>query len=182
MKKPTTEAPKYRNAEIPASSHFRFPISNFSFAVVRGPLTTCYRSNTPCDRIHSEDTHLFRIMKNSHFSFCHPSISAFQFLLSALAILALCGCTGTRALRGGKAFTARNSAGGVSQVLLQGENPSAPSRQAQETVRVRTYTVPAGTRVEQFLPSTNQLSTIHFFLSQHSNTPILRHSTRLHNH
>ena len=35
--------------------------------------------------------------------------------------------------------------GAVSQVLLQGENPSAPSRQAQETLRVRTYTVPAGT-------------------------------------
>src|SRR5436190_10236555 len=83
-------------------------------------------------------------MKNSHFSFWHPPVSAFQFLLSALAILALSGCTGTGPLKGGRAFTARTPAGGVSQVLLQGENPSAPSRQAQETVKVRTYTIPAG--------------------------------------
>src|SRR5438552_6735988 len=118
-------------------------------------LEACADTHSFCDAIHSEDSNLFRIMKNSHFSFWHPPVSAFQFLLSALAILALCGCTGTRALKGGKAFTARTPAGGVSQVLLQGENPSAPSRQAQETVKVRTYTVPAGTTFPPFQYSTN---------------------------
>jgi hypothetical protein len=34
-------------------------------------------------------------------------------------------------------------------MLVQGENPSQASKQDQETVKVRTYTVPAGSRVEQ---------------------------------
>ena len=60
-----------------------------------------------------------------------------------------CGCTGTKPLKGGRAFTARTPAGGVSQVLLQGENPSQVTKQDQETVRVRTYTLPAGSRILQ---------------------------------
>ncbi len=80
-----------------------------------------------------------------------PGVSAILYPLSSivLATALLCGCTGPRALKGGRALTARTPGGSVSQVLLQGENPSAASRQAQETVKVRTYTMPAGSRIEQ---------------------------------
>jgi hypothetical protein len=37
----------------------------------------------------------------------------------------------------------------MEQTLVQGENPSQASKQTQETVKVRTFTVPAGSRVEQ---------------------------------
>jgi hypothetical protein len=95
-----------------------------------------------------------------------------QLLTTALALTAvlLGGCTGTRALKGGKAFTGRTPGGAVSQVLLQGENPSAPSRQAQETVKVRTYTVPAGTSFPPF-----QYSSIPF--SSSTNIPAFQYSS-----
>jgi hypothetical protein len=38
-------------------------------------------------------------------------------------------------------------AGGLAQTLAQGENPSQPSKQSQESIKTRTYTLPAGTRV-----------------------------------
>jgi hypothetical protein len=66
----------------------------------------------------------------------------------ALALLAS-GCAGPRPLKGGKAVTTRKPAGVIEQTLLQGENPSQATKQDQETVKVRTYTVPAGSRVEQ---------------------------------
>jgi hypothetical protein len=37
----------------------------------------------------------------------------------------------------------------IEQTLVQGENASQPTKQDQETIKVRTYTVPAGSRVEQ---------------------------------
>ena len=37
----------------------------------------------------------------------------------------------------------------VEQTLVQGENPSQASKQTQETVKVRSYTVPAGSRMEE---------------------------------
>jgi len=77
----------------------------------------------------------------------HPL--SFSVTLLTLTTLAATGCSATRPLKGGKAFTAHTPAGAVSQTLLQGDNPSAPSRQAQETVKVRTYTLPAGSRIEQ---------------------------------
>jgi hypothetical protein len=43
-----------------------------------------------------------------------------QLLCSMIAVVMLCGCAGTRALRGGKAFTARNPAGGVSRCFFRG--------------------------------------------------------------
>src|ERR1017187_5613900 len=66
----------------------------------------------------------------------------------ALALLAT-GCAGTRPLKGGKAVTTHKSAGVVEQTLVQGENPSQPSKQTQESVKVRTYTLPVGSRIEQ---------------------------------
>ena len=73
--------------------------------------------------------------------------------LAAVALaLAASGCAATRPLKGGKALTTPKPAGGVEQTLVQGENPSAASRQAQETVKVRTYTLPTGSRIEQSGP------------------------------
>jgi hypothetical protein len=66
----------------------------------------------------------------------------------ALAVLAT-GCAGPRPLKGGKAVTTRKPAGIVEQTLVQGENPAQATKQDQESVKVRTYTVPAGSRVEQ---------------------------------
>jgi hypothetical protein len=66
-------------------------------------------------------------------------------LMMLVAILA--GCTSMAPLKGGKATTSQ-AAGGTLQSLAQGENPAAVSRQDQETVRVKTYTVPAGSRLE----------------------------------
>jgi hypothetical protein len=65
-----------------------------------------------------------------------------------LALL-MSGCAGPRPLKGGRAVTARKPGGVIEQTLAQGENPSQATKQTQETVKVRTYTVPAGSRVEQ---------------------------------
>ena len=66
----------------------------------------------------------------------------------ALALLAT-GCVGPRPLKGGRAVTTHKPAGIIEQTLVQGENPSQATKQDQETVKVRTYTVPAGSRMEQ---------------------------------
>ena len=87
---------------------------------------------------------------------------AISYLLSSIFAAGLCGCTSTRALKGGRAFTARTPAGGVSQVLLQGENPSQVTKQDQETVKVRTYTLPAGSRIEQPQAPPGHLSTTNY--------------------
>jgi hypothetical protein len=62
-------------------------------------------------------------------------------------VLSLAGC-GTAPLRGGKAATSQ-VAGHTVQTIAQGDNPAAVSRQDQETVKVKTYTVPAGSRLEE---------------------------------
>ncbi len=69
----------------------------------------------------------------------------------ALALLAT-GCAGPRPLKGGKAVTTRKPAGVIEQTLVQGENPAQATKQDQESVKVRTYTVPAGSRVEAIRP------------------------------
>jgi hypothetical protein len=66
----------------------------------------------------------------------------------ALALLAT-GCASTRPLKGGKAVTMHKPAGIIEQTLVQGENPSQASKQTQESLKVRTYTLPVGSRVEQ---------------------------------
>src|SRR5690348_2571746 len=62
--------------------------------------------------------------------------------------ISLCACVGTRPLKGGKALTATTQAG-IAQILNQAENPAQPSRQDQHTTRLRTYTVPQASRIEQ---------------------------------
>jgi hypothetical protein len=75
-------------------------------------------------------------------------LSRFLCVGLALALFAT-GCAGPRPLKGGKAVITRKPAGVVEQALVQGENPSQASKQTQESVKVRTYTVPAGSRIEQ---------------------------------
>jgi hypothetical protein len=75
-------------------------------------------------------------------------LSRFLCVGFAIALFAT-GCAGPRPLKGGKAVTTRKPAGAIEQTLVQGENPSQSSKQTQESVKVRTYTVPAGSRFEQ---------------------------------
>ena len=63
--------------------------------------------------------------------------------------LAVTGCVGPRPLKGGKAITTRKPTGVIEQTLVQGENASQSTKQNQATIKVRTYTVPAGSRMEQ---------------------------------
>jgi hypothetical protein len=62
------------------------------------------------------------------------------------------GCAGPRPLRGGKAVTTHKPAGIIEQTLVQGENPAQATKQNQESVKVRSYTLPAGSRIEQSQP------------------------------
>jgi hypothetical protein len=66
----------------------------------------------------------------------------------ALALLAT-GCVGPAPLKGGKAVTTRKPAGVVEQTLVQGENPSQATKQDQDSVKVRSYILPAGSRMEE---------------------------------
>jgi hypothetical protein len=77
-----------------------------------------------------------------------------RFLCAGFAavLLATAGCVG-RPLKGGKATTTRNQAGLIQQTVAQGENAQQPSKQDQESIKVRTYTLPAATRIEQCAPS-----------------------------
>ena len=56
------------------------------------------------------------------------------------------GCM-TGPLKGGKATTTGKPAGVIEQTVMQGDNPAQVSRQDQETVKTRSYTVPAGSRL-----------------------------------
>ena len=81
----------------------------------------------------------------------------------ALALL-VSGCMGPAPLKGGKAVTTRQPAGLVQQTLVQGENPAQATKQDQESVKVRNYILPAGSRVEQSgmpAPAPAPPSTIH---------------------
>ena len=66
--------------------------------------------------------------------------------VAAMVVLMVSGCT-IAPLKGGKASTVSKSAQGIEQSVVQGDNPAAASRQDQETVRTKTYTVPAGSRL-----------------------------------
>ena len=63
-----------------------------------------------------------------------------------LAAVLFSGCT-LGPLKGGRASTVSKSTQGIEQSVTQGDNPAAASRQDQETVRTKSYTVPAGSRM-----------------------------------
>ena len=71
------------------------------------------------------------------------------FCVGLLLTLVLAGCSSTKPLKGGKAMTVSKPAQGIAQTVVQSENPAAVSRQDQEVVKVKTYTVPAGSRLEE---------------------------------
>jgi hypothetical protein len=76
-----------------------------------------------------------------------------RFLCAGLAVALLAtGCAGPRPLKGGRAVITRKPAGIVEQTLVQSENPAQATKQDQESVKVRSYTVPAGSRMEQSQP------------------------------
>jgi hypothetical protein len=75
-------------------------------------------------------------------------LSRFLCVGFALALF-VSGCASPRPLKGGRAVTTRKPTGVIEQTLVQGENASQPTKQDQATIKVRTYTVPAGSRVEQ---------------------------------
>jgi hypothetical protein len=63
-----------------------------------------------------------------------------------LAVVMISGCA-ISPLKGGKATTLSKPTQGIEQSVVQGDNPAAASRQDQETVRTKSYTVPAGSRL-----------------------------------
>ena len=71
-----------------------------------------------------------------------------KLILIDVAVIAsamfLCGCN-LAPLKGGRATTS----GVIGQTVVQGDNPAQVSRQDQETVKTRSYTVPAGSRLEE---------------------------------
>lgn len=79
----------------------------------------------------------------------------------ALIILALSlvGCANTKPLKGGKATTSIKPARGIEQSVAQSDNPAQESRQDQEMVRTRSYTVPAGSRLEEARVTANDAGT-----------------------
>ncbi len=72
-----------------------------------------------------------------------------SFMFSVLVVGLLAGCAGPKPLKGGKASTVSKPAGGIEQTVLQSDNPAQVSRQDQETVKTRSYTLPAGSRIEE---------------------------------
>ena len=62
-----------------------------------------------------------------------------------LAAVLFSGCA-LGPLKGGKAMTSKSTQG-IEQSVTQGDNPAAASRQDQETVRTKSYTVPTGSRM-----------------------------------
>jgi predicted small lipoprotein YifL len=68
-------------------------------------------------------------------------------LFLIILALALAGCGSVAPLKGGKASTVNKPTQGIEQSVVQSENPAAVSKQDQETVRTKSYTVPTGSRM-----------------------------------
>lgn len=74
--------------------------------------------------------------------------------------LAVAGCTNTKPLKGGKATTKSKPTQGIEQTVVQSENPSQVSRQDQEVVKVKTYTLPTGSRIEESRVTANDAGAV----------------------
>ncbi len=66
--------------------------------------------------------------------------------VAAMVLLMVSGCA-IAPLKGGHASTVSKSTQGIEQAVVQGDNPAQASRQNQETVRTKSYTVPTGSRL-----------------------------------
>jgi hypothetical protein len=91
--------------------------------------------------------------KHRTFNIQHRTSNARKMILltsaaTGMLVLALAGCT-IAPLKGGRATTLSKNTQGIEQTVTQGENPAQSSRQDQETVKTKTYTVPAGSRLEE---------------------------------
>ena len=125
------------------------------------PLGIVWEVQRPGSRVQGPESEVqvrgsrFEVQGSKFKPQCRPSavdyVSRFLCASLALALLAT-GCAGPRPLKGGRAVTTHKPAGVIEQTLVQGENPSQASKQTQESVKVRTYTVPAGSRMEQSQP------------------------------
>ncbi len=69
--------------------------------------------------------------------------------LLSLLVLALSGCMSTQPLKPGRALTKPTGGGGLEQSITQAENPAQSSRQGQELTRLRTYTLPTGSEIQE---------------------------------
>jgi hypothetical protein len=67
--------------------------------------------------------------------------------VAALAAVGMLSGCAMAPLKGGHASTVSKSTQGIEQSVVQGDNPAQVSRQDQETVRTKSYTVPAGSRL-----------------------------------
>ncbi len=78
-------------------------------------------------------------MKRSHAATLSTLLTLFP-LFPLLTLLTLTtSCSGPRPQKGGRALT---TTPGLQQTLQQSDNPSAVTRQTQEILRTRTYTIP----------------------------------------
>ena len=66
--------------------------------------------------------------------------------VAAMVLLMVSGCA-IAPLKGGHASTVSKSTQGIEQSVVQGDNPAQASRQDQETIRTKSYTVPTGSRM-----------------------------------
>jgi hypothetical protein len=66
---------------------------------------------------------------------------------TGILALTLCGCGTMKPLKGGHATTLSKPTQGIEQTVVQSDNPAAVSKQNQETVKTKTYTVPAGSQL-----------------------------------
>jgi len=82
-----------------------------------------------------------------------------KHVMVILVGLAFSGYASPAPLKGGKATTSQ-SAGRTLQTVVQGENPAQVSRQDQETVRTRSYTVPTGSRLEDLRVTASEAGTV----------------------
>jgi hypothetical protein len=86
-----------------------------------------------------------------------------KFMLIDIAVIAAVGLFSGCAmapLKGGKATTLNKPAQGIEQTVQQGDNPAQVSRQDQETVKTRSYTVPAGSRLEEARVTSNDAGAV----------------------
>jgi hypothetical protein len=88
-----------------------------------------------------------RLKASAHRPAVLDYLARFLCFGCACALLAT-GCAGPRPLKAGRAVLVRKPTGLVEQTVVQSENPAQTTRQDQQSLKVRSYTVPPGSRLE----------------------------------